>query len=240
MVLPPPLDPARRDGAGDTVEDAPDAAGTVPDLPHPVVGWRTWRVGRRAQRRAELIAPLAGVPWPARQPMVASCGSRRHSPPGDHCPCGLYAVSDPGTLGWGPSDHEVLGAVALWGRIVEGRRGWRASHAYPRFLITGPGIAAEQRAALARRYGMSVHRSEVPPRRLASMLGADATSADALLCSGDADVEALLAARMPDWARRWQAHQDHPDAEARSQVERTGRRWSALGRAWRTPRPPVR
>jgi hypothetical protein len=151
----PPLDPVRRDaGALD-----------VPDLPTAILGWRTWRVGRRAQRRTELVAPLAGITWPARQPMVATCGSQRHTPPGDGCACGLYAVTDPGTLEWGPSDHEVLGVVALWGQVLEGARGWRASHAYPRFVVTGPAIPGEQRAALARRYGVPVHRSEVPRAR---------------------------------------------------------------------------
>lgn len=196
----PPLDPADRDGTEDLL--ATDGA---PDLPEPVLAWRTWRVGRRAQRRTELIAPLAGVLWPPRQPMVAVCASPNHAPPGDRCRCGLYAAADPGTLDWGPSDHEVLGVVALWGRIVEGARGWRASHAYPRLLLTGPGIAGEQRAALARRYGVPVHRSEVPPRGLALLLRDDPVHADVLRRGAGAEVEALLAAQMPDWTRQWEA-----------------------------------
>jgi hypothetical protein len=191
-----PLDPPRRDRA----VEVPG----VPDLPHPVIGWRTWRVGRRARQRTELVAPLAGVTWPSRQPMVAACGSSRHTPPGDRCACGLYAVADPGTLEWGGSDHEVLGAVALWGQIVEGGRGWRASHAYPRFVLTGPSIAGEQRAALSRRYGVPVHRSEVPPRGLAALLREEPAVADRLRHAADAEVEAVLAERMPAWAQRWQ------------------------------------
>jgi hypothetical protein len=208
----PPLDPVRRDaGALD-----------VPDLPTAILGWRTWRVGRRAQRRTELVAPLAGITWPARQPMVATCGSQRHAPPGDGCACGLYAVTDPGTLEWGPSDHEVLGVVALWGQILEGARGWRASHAYPRFVVTGPAIPGEQRAALARRYGVPVHRSEVPTRALASVLGADA---DALRHGEHGEVDALLTARMPDWTDRWEARRRKAEAAA------ARRPWWSLG--WR-------
>ncbi|MHC1560813.1 hypothetical protein ACR9E3_17785 [Actinomycetospora sp. C-140] len=201
----PPLDPARRD----VLDVAP-----APDLPHPILGWRTWRVGRRAQRRTELIAPLAGLPWPSRQPMIAFCASPTHSPPGDRCGCGLYAVPDPGTLDWGPSDHEVLGVVALWGQIVEGTRGWRASHGYPRFVVTGPGIAEEQRAALARRYGVPVHRADVPPRALAALWSADRGVADALRQGSEADVAALLAAEMPEWERRWRAEQASTEARA--------------------------
>jgi hypothetical protein len=160
--------------------------------------------------------------------MVASCASPKHAPPGDRCRCGLYAAADPGTLDWGPSDHEVLGVVALWGRIVEGERGWRASHAYPRLLLTGPGIAGEQRAALARRYGVPVHRSEVPPRALARLLSADPGHADVLRRGAHTDVEALLAAQMPDWARRW---------EARSQATAEAARRPRLGGLWKPRRP---
>jgi hypothetical protein len=198
----------------------------VPDVPDAVLGWRTWRVGRRAQRRTELIAPLAGTPWPAARPLIASCASRSHTPPGDTCRCGLYAVADPGILEWGPSDHEVLGVVALWGEVVEGPRGWRAARGYPRFLVTGPGIAAEQRAALARRYGIPVHRSDVPPRALASLLGTDRALADALRHGRDVETGALFAAHMPDWVARWDAGRLAADAAR-------GPRPATLGRVWR-------
>jgi hypothetical protein len=203
----PPFDPARR--AGDVL----DVTG-VPDLPNPILGWRTWRVGRRAQRRADLIAPLAGLTWPARQPMIAACGTA-HAPPGDRCRCGLYAVTDPGTLEWGPSDHEVLGVVALWGQVLEGTRGWRASHGYPRFVLTGPAVPGEQRAALARRYGVPVHRSDLPPRALASQLGADRAASEDLRRSPQPEVEALLAGGMPEWTRRWEAQRAQAEAPRR-------------------------
>ena len=201
----------------------------VPDLPAAVTGWRTWRVGRRAQRRAELIAPLAGTPWPARAPMVASCASRGHTPPGDRCRCGLYAVADPAVLEWGPSEYEVLGVVALWGDVVEGARGWRASHGYPRLVVAGPGIAAEQRAALARRYGVPVLRSAIRLRALAALLGADRPLADRWRGHAD-EVEAALEVRMPEWVRRAEAPPPPPAGRART----TGRSWPP----WRRRRPP--
>jgi hypothetical protein len=219
-----PLDPPRRDRAP---EELP--VSDVPDLPHPVLGWRTWRVGRRARQRTDLVAPLAGVTWPSRQPMVASCGSA-HTPPGDGCACGLYAVAEPGALQWGISDHEVLGVVALWGQIVEGGRGWRASHAYPRFVLTGPAIAGEQRAAISRRYGVPVHRSEVPPRDLAALLGAEPAVADRLRRGDDAEVEAVLTARMPGWTQRW--HERRARAEAAASAASRGPR-ALLAGLWR-------
>ncbi|MEJ2889239.1 hypothetical protein [Actinomycetospora aeridis] len=199
-----------------------DAAG-VPDVSEAILGWRTWRVGRRAQRRAELVAPLAQVIWPARRAMVATCGSSSHEAPGDRCRCGLYAVHDPGTLEWGPSDFEVMGVVALWGQVVEGSRGWRASHGYPRFLVTGPAIPAEQRAALARRYGVPVHGADLPARALARQLGGDPLATTLLRST---ETEALLAAHMAEWARRWH------DRQARLEAGR-GSRFRPLARVWR-------
>lgn len=160
MTALPPCDPSRA------------AADVVPDVAGVVLGWRTWRVGRRAQRRAELISPLAAVAWPAGRPMSATCGSRSHLPPGDGCTCGLYAAREPRALSFGPSDLEVLGVAALWGTVLEGARGWRASHAYPRRVVVGPAVPGEQRAALSRRYGVPVYRSPVPPRDLAAVLTA--------------------------------------------------------------------
>jgi hypothetical protein len=170
---------------------APHRVTAVPDVPAAVLGWRTWRVGRRAQQRHALFSPLTGTPWPAARPMVAACASPRHTPPGDTCPCGLYAVADTTTLGWSPSDHEVLGVVALWGDVVEGQYGWRASHAYPRFLVAGPGISTEQRASMSRRYGVSVHLVEPGPRELARRL--DRSTADVLRHADPSGLAELLA-----------------------------------------------
>ena len=78
------------------------------------------------------------------------------------------------------------------------------------------------RAALARRYGVPVHRSEVPTRALASLLGADA---DALRHGEHGEVDALLTARMPDWADRWEARRRKAEAAAARRPW-----WSTLGR----------
>jgi hypothetical protein len=181
VTLPPPRDPA------------PAVQDVVPDVAGIVLGWRTWRVGRRAQRRAELISPLAATCWPAGRPMLATCGSRSHSPPGDRCTCGLYAAREPRALSWGPSDLEVLGVAALWGSVVEGTRGWRASHAYPRLVVAGPAVPGEQRAALARRYGVPVHPSDVAPRLLAASLTVGPGVLDAAAHGSEAEVATLLA-----------------------------------------------
>ncbi|MFC5061672.1 hypothetical protein [Actinomycetospora atypica] len=230
--------PAGADGTPDV--RSPDVR--VPDVPVAVVGWRTWRVGRRAQQRHELFSPLTGTPWPPGRPMLADCASPRHAPPGDACGCGLYAVADPGDLGWSPSDHEVLGVVSLWGEVVEGTRGWRAAQGYPRFLLTGPGISGEQRAGLTRRLGVPVYGSELPPRELAAFLAADPATADALRHGSDSAVADLLADRLPDWARRGHETRSRAAAEAarrRNQAERRAATWRTALVAWLLGVQPV-
>ncbi|MDD7942614.1 hypothetical protein PHK61_29800 [Actinomycetospora lutea] len=115
--------------------------------------------------------------------------------------------------------------MALWGQVVEGTRGWRASHGYPRFLVTGPAIPAEQRAALARRYGVPVHGADLPARGLACLLSGDPVSMELLRST---ETEALLAARMPEWARRWHARRARLEADAAR-----GARFRSLARPWR-------
>jgi hypothetical protein len=46
-------------------------------------------------------------------------------------------------------DDRVIGRVALWGDVVEGSAGWRASHAYPTELFVPSGAAG--RSGLRRR-----------------------------------------------------------------------------------------
>ena len=69
--------------------------------------------------------------------MVASCpyGCQLLDVPGEGCTCGIAALRNPEAelMHLGRPDDIVyaIGEVALWGRIIEGSRGFRASRAYP-------------------------------------------------------------------------------------------------------------
>jgi hypothetical protein len=124
--------------------------GPIPDFIEPLEAWRVWRVSMR-QGRVVLQSLYAGVVWEPAAPLVASCtgGHRsRWTPwrrrPNDHrapeldCRCGIYGVQSAAAarsyLETPPllcRDDRVIGRVALWGDVVEGPSGWRASHAYP-------------------------------------------------------------------------------------------------------------
>lgn len=118
------------------------------DLPRsddvePIDGWRLWRLGLAADGRPVLLPAGGGVDaWPPRRAVEARCaipalirGSRRpHEAPDPRCICGIHASR---ALGDTPRDAPayptppVAGTVALWGRVIEHERGWRARFGYP-------------------------------------------------------------------------------------------------------------
>ena len=112
---------------------------TSPEPPfsiEPVVGWRVWRLVRIRGRLA-LRSLAHDAVWMPDQAMHATCGrlsSSGHRSPGDGCTCGLYATSTPEALArasvFNPGTG-VVGAIAMWGRVVEHGRGARSEFAYP-------------------------------------------------------------------------------------------------------------
>ena len=143
-------------------------ADPIPDYIEPVEAWRVWRVAMR-DRRVVLQSLFAAAVWEPAVPLVASCtgGHRsRWAPwrktPNDHaapdldCRCGIYGVQSVAAarsyLETPPllcRDDRVIGRVALWGDVVEGPFGWRASRAYPVELFVPSPVVA--RSALRRR-----------------------------------------------------------------------------------------
>ena len=113
----------------------------APDYVAPVSGWRTWRIDESGPevRLASLIRPAA---WPVGEPLIAACSwaGLAHHPPGPGCRCGLHAGRDAAEAAYHadlPSrsgEPLAVGLAALWGKVVEGEAGWRASHAYPEVL----------------------------------------------------------------------------------------------------------
>jgi len=110
----------------------------------PVLGWRVWRL--HVVDGEPTLAPTTPRPdWPLREPIRASCtGShtrlymvfnpeleRFHRSPVLGCTCGVHAAKDPRRLARGVHGAGVIGRVAMWGRVIEHSRGWRAELAYP-------------------------------------------------------------------------------------------------------------
>jgi hypothetical protein len=73
------------------------------------------------------------------------------------CECGIHAAADLASaagylhlyedLPQRSICHRALGRVALWGTVVEGDLGWRASRAYPQEIFL-PSVGAKRRVGL--------------------------------------------------------------------------------------------
>ena len=127
--------------AGAREGSARAASGPAPDYASPVSGWRTWRVDDSGAE-ARLRSVVRSTAWPVGEAMIAECpsGNVAHRPPGPGCRCGIHAARDVAGAAMHaeiPSREReplAVGLAALWGRVVEGTRGWRASAAYPEAL----------------------------------------------------------------------------------------------------------
>jgi hypothetical protein len=127
----------------------------APDYVEPIVAWRAWLVVDD-EGEIRLSSVVHGDVWVPRCELVAHCQRSflrlprvwrkkpsEHRAPTEACYCGIYGVRDAehaaayladalwrdGPL-W-PLLHRAIGRVFLWGSVVEGEQGWRASHAYP-------------------------------------------------------------------------------------------------------------
>lgn len=128
-------------------------ASPQPDLPlsiEPVLGWRVWRLERR-EGELTLVAVTFDEPWPAGEAIHARCRrSMGHTAPQLACTCGVYATASPKDLARASvysKTTSVVGAVAMWGTVVEHARGVRAASAYPArlALVCAPCLAGGRR-----------------------------------------------------------------------------------------------
>ena len=143
----------------------------IPDAITPVVGYRGWSVGM-----GRLWSPRgpSRVRWPRRGALRARClkhgdpnpfhpamkPTDRHDAPQPDCSCGIYAMREPWdieavpvTPPWGV----VIGRVDGWGRVVLGRKGWRAELVRPVELFADPSWNEPTRSemnAVAKMYGL--------------------------------------------------------------------------------------
>lgn len=133
----------------------PPPAPVVPDYTQYLVGWRTWDVGQ--SQLWSVISP--DCPWPKRQPFYASFPGYL----GLWSSNGIYAFKTLADLRrrWYYTES-VIGTVALWGRVMEHARGYRAEFAYPLRLWMRYIVPKRCGEVLAEEYGVPVTRISHP------------------------------------------------------------------------------
>ena len=148
----------------------------APDYLEPALGWRVWLVVDQGDdlRLSSVLYPTI---WPVQLRLRGRVrpNTRRshwHRVPHARCGCGVHAavsVEDAASYfdGRGRASlgevYRVVGRVALWGSVIEGDKGWRASHGYPHALyvparpLGGPsGISSVDVASGLSDYGVPV------------------------------------------------------------------------------------
>lgn len=89
----------------------------------PIIAWRTWKLSSDGSGR--LIGVYQAYSWP-RMPAKAVCAHSGH--PASGCQCGWYAMkARPSEVG----PDQIIGKVALWGKVISHQHGYRAEYAYP-------------------------------------------------------------------------------------------------------------
>ncbi|HZD18912.1 MAG TPA: hypothetical protein VE669_12295 [Actinomycetota bacterium] len=110
----------------------------------PILGWRAWRL-HRIGPDLRIVPTTPRPPWEPRVAIRASCTGAhtrlylvfnpelapQHRSPMPGCTCGIHAIKDPARLTRSGRTAAVVGRIAMWGRVIEHTRGWRAELAYP-------------------------------------------------------------------------------------------------------------
>jgi hypothetical protein len=109
-------------------------ADEIPLSIEPVLGWRVWRLTRE-KGELRLQALVHPDTWTPKEATAARCSRAPHEgAPLESCTCGYYAASSVENLAAaGVFDRRVgvIGAIAMWGTVIEHGRGARSEYAYP-------------------------------------------------------------------------------------------------------------
>ncbi len=110
----------------------------------PILGWRAWRL-HRTPVGLRIVPTTPRAAWEPRIPIRATCSGAHtreylvhnpelaieHRSPMPGCTCGIHALKDPARLARAGRTAAVVGRIAMWGRVIEHARGYRAECAYP-------------------------------------------------------------------------------------------------------------
>jgi hypothetical protein len=107
-----------------------------PDYTTTLTGYRGWAV--KNEKLCALGMDKIWKPLKAEQAKCSSGTNKGHRAPSRDCSCGYWSFKDMATLTAAlasyTSNVAVVGAVEIWGRMIECENGWRSEFAYPKEL----------------------------------------------------------------------------------------------------------
>jgi hypothetical protein len=99
-----------------------------------------------------LVYPAGGGRWKSRH---WNPWDQKHEVPGEHCMCGFWSVAHPADAFDPSGELWVMGVIEMWGRVLEGEKGWRAQFARVAGMVKGH----EDAPAAARTYEVPLFKT---------------------------------------------------------------------------------
>lgn len=116
-----------------------------PDSIQPILAIRAWNIHQENQIFYLASCYQYNLIWPISTYVAAHCtvndpwnkSGIKHSAPILDCDCGIYALKkmpeETELLPW--EKNSILGLAFLWGKIIEGTKGYRAQYSKPAALL---------------------------------------------------------------------------------------------------------
>jgi hypothetical protein len=170
----------------------------VPDVPEPLLGFRSWAWDSAHQVLTSVVQ--SGTPWPPEKDLHAVCPHQKHQAANSTCSCGIYGTTDIGVAAPYTGVGNAFGLVYGWGEhVVPADSGFRAEYARIAAIFAVVREVSMEEAHLARiakLYGVPLitpHSLEVEDYRI-------------LLREGNGDIDAEL--------RELTGQAPHPEQES--------------------------
>jgi hypothetical protein len=136
-------------GAEPLSDDSAAFMEKVPDVPEPLLGFRSWAWDSAHQVLTSVVQ--SGTPWPPGKDLHAICQHSKHPAADPACTCGIHAATDIAHAAPYTGPGNVLGLAYGWGEhVVPADGGFRAEYACIAAVLAVVREVSMERAQLRR------------------------------------------------------------------------------------------
>ena len=117
----------------------------LPDSIEPILAVRAWNIYKDSDSYFLSSCFQYNIIWPKQSKLSALCLSEdpwlnsgiKHDAPITDCDCGIYALKkapdEHELIPW--EDNSIIGLAFIWGKVIEGTKGYRAQFSKPAALL---------------------------------------------------------------------------------------------------------